>query len=178
MQMEVPVRVHVVECKSGGAVGFELRGDLSGELPAPGSVESNLRAVTCQVVPEPSATVDEASNVGAFRHRLAVDENDVQAHAQVRQAPRALYRVGRGRRADHQAGGAQYAFPVCFFHGGVDGFTKAEIVRRYDQMVQCASSRRSRKKAKNSMPSRNRRTSISGLRAISETIDAILVARK
>jgi hypothetical protein len=62
--------------------------------------------------------------------------------------------------------------------GVVDLFGKAEVVRRDDQAVQCASSLCWRRKAKNSTPSRKRRFIICGLRIISPTIAAILGARK
>jgi hypothetical protein len=68
---------------------------------------------------------------------------------------------------------------VSVLDGGVDLLAQPEIVGSDDQQrLQCASSRRSRRKEKNSMPSRKRRAIIAGLRAISEIIDAIFGARK
>jgi hypothetical protein len=63
-------------------------------------------------------------------------------------------------------------------NGLIDLVGEAEIVRRDDQISQCAGSRRSRKKRKNSTPSRRRRFITSGLLTISPTIEAILLGRK
>ena len=60
----------------------------------------------------------------------------------------------------------------------IDLIGEAEIVRGDDQIFQCAISRRSRRKRKNSIPSRRRRFIMSGLMAISPTIEAILLGRK
>jgi hypothetical protein len=67
---------------------------------------------------------------------------------------------------------------VRHLDGSVDRLTETEIVGRDDQSIQCASSRRSRKKEKNSTPSRSRRIIICGLRTISAMIEAIFGARK
>jgi hypothetical protein len=60
----------------------------------------------------------------------------------------------------------------------VDFVGEAEVVCRDDQVFQCAVSCRSRKKRKNSTPSRRRRFMTSGLLTISPTIEAILPGRK
>ena len=60
----------------------------------------------------------------------------------------------------------------CIYFG-----RQAKIVCRDDQSLQAATSRW-RKNLKNSIPSRNRRFIISGLRIISPTIEAIFGARK
>ena len=93
-------------------------------------------------------------------------------------------RLGSRRSpADHQACRTQDAAPVRFLDGGIDRVAEAEIVCRDDQAIsgqatQCASSRRSRRKEKNSIPSRSRRIIICGLRTISPMIEAIFGARK
>jgi hypothetical protein len=102
----------------------------------------------------------------------------VQPNAQIGQPPRPLDGVRRRGSADHEARRAQDAAPVRFLDGGVDRFAEAEVVRRDYQLVQCASSRRSRRKEKNSTPSRSRRIIICGLRSISPMIEAIFGARK
>ena len=84
----------------------------------------------------------------------------------------------RRRRSDHQARGGEDAFDMRGLDGPVDLVGKAEIIRRDDEKLQCAVSRRSRRKRKNSTPSRRRRFITSGLRAISPRIWAILPGRK
>ncbi len=172
------MRVDVVERQPGGAVSLELRGDFLRDLPPQRRAYGDLGAVAGEIVAQSAAAVDQAGDLRALRQRIAVDQDHMQPDAQARQPPRARDGIGRGRRADHQARGTQHAVSVRRLDSGVDLFAQAEIVRRYDQMVQCASSRRSRRKAKNSTPSRRRRTIISGLRTISATIAAIFGARK
>ena len=178
MKVEVPVRIDVVERQPGGPIGLELPGDFLRDLPPERRPHCDFRAVAGEVVAQASAAVEQARYLRAIRHRIAVDQHDVQPDAQIRQRPCPFDCIGRRRRADHEARGTQDAVSVRRLHGGVDGLTEPEIVRRYDQVVQCAGSRRSRRKAKNSTPSRSRRTIISGLRTISATIAAIFGARK
>ena len=102
----------------------------------------------------------------------------MQPDAQVRQPPRPLDSVAGSSTADHEASRAQNAAPMRFLDGGIDGLAQAEVVRRDYQPIQCASSLRSRKKEKNSPPSRSRRIIICGLRTISPMIEAIFGARK
>jgi hypothetical protein len=74
--------------------------------------------------------------VRSLAHRGAIDEDDVKPDPEFWQAAGAFDRVGCGRSANHETCGAQYAAPVRFFDGGVDGLAEAEIVGRDDQMVQ------------------------------------------
>ena len=118
------------------------------------------------------------SRVRAGRARRQCGVAGAQLDAQVRQRPRAGDGIASRGSADHEARSAQDAAPVRLFDGGVDRLAETEIVRRDDQSIQCASSRRSRRKEKNSTPSRSRRIIICGLRTISAMIDAIFGARK
>ena len=109
---------------------------------------------------------------------MAVAEHEMQTDAQRRQAARTRHGVGGRSAAHHQARGGQDAARMRELDGFVHLGRQAEIVGRDDQRLQCAVSRRSRRNWKNSIPSRNRRRIISGLRTISPTIDAILLRRK
>ena len=102
----------------------------------------------------------------------------MQTHPQARHLlyERDGFRCSRARH--HQAGGAQYTVAVSPRDRVVDLGSEAKIVGRDDDSAQSLTSRRSRRKAKNSTASRNRRFSISRLCAISSTIDAIFGARK
>jgi hypothetical protein len=176
--MKVAVGIDMIEREPRGSVRLKLSRDLDFDLPSQRRAQRDLRPQRGEVVAQASAPVEEVRDFVTLAQRLAVDENDVQTDTQIGQRSRALDRAGRGGRANHQGRGAQDAAAVRCFDGGVDRFAEPEIVRRYDQLIQFASSRRSRRKAKNSTPSRSRRIVISGLRAISETIDAIFGARK
>ena len=102
----------------------------------------------------------------------------MQTDTQLRQPPRPCSCVAGGRTANHQAGGRENACDVSPFDAFVDFRRQAEIVGRDDQSLQWAPSCRSRRKRKNSIPSRSRRFIISGLCTISPTIDAIFPLRK
>jgi hypothetical protein len=102
----------------------------------------------------------------------------MQAHSKPRQALRDLDSLGRRRRSDHQARGGQNAFDMRALDRLIDLVGETEVVGRDDQIFQCAVSCRSRKKWKNSTPSRRRRFITSGLLIISPRIEAILPGRK
>jgi hypothetical protein len=176
--MKMPVRIDVIERQPGRPVRLELRADFPCDLPPHGSIHGDLGAIAGKIIAELTAAVDETRNLRTVGDRIAIDEDDVKPDAQARQRPRARDRIGRRGSADHETRGAQDAASMRLFDRGVDGLAEPEIVRSDDQVVQCASSRRSRRKAKNSAPSRSRRIIICGLRTISETIAAILGVRK
>ena len=102
----------------------------------------------------------------------------MQPDSKPRQAARQLDSPARRRRSDHQARCGEDAFDMRALNGLVDLVGETEIVGRDDQIFQCAVSCRSRRKRKNSTPSRRRRFMTSGLLTISPTIEAILPGRK
>ena len=101
----------------------------------------------------------------------------MESDAQFGKTARASDCVRRRCGGHHQARRTKDALFVRHLHGGVDLGRETKIVGRDDEMLQSAISR-SRKNLKNSIPSRNRRFIISGLRTISPTIEAIFGARK
>ena len=102
----------------------------------------------------------------------------MQSDPQAAEALRARYRI-RGRRArDHQARRGQDAGGKGNLDGFIDLACQAQVVGRNGDPPQSAVSRRSRRKRKNSTPSRSRRFAIVGDRTISPTMAAIFGARK
>ena len=101
----------------------------------------------------------------------------MQADAQSRKAARTLNRVRSRGAGDHQACRREDPVLMRQLDGCVDLGCEPKIVSRNNKALQGATSR-SRRNRKNSIPSRSRRFSISGLRTISPTIDAIFGARK
>ncbi len=112
------------------------------------------------------------------QHGSTLNEDEMQAHAQAREPPGSAHRVTHRGTCDHQAGGGEDSVAVRAFNGLVDGLGKAEIVGGDNGAAGHAALLRSRRKWKNSTPSRSRRFIICGLRTISPTIAAILGARK
>jgi hypothetical protein len=176
--MKMPVRIDVVERQPRRPKGFELGGNFRADLPPHGSERNAADAQAYERVGQSPGGVDEGRNLRRWQDRIAVDQNNVKPDAQARQCARAFDGVGCRRGADHQARRAENAAPVRLFDRGVDRFAEPEIVRRNRQPIQWADSRRSRRKEKNSSPSRNRRRITSGLRTISAARVAIFGARK
>ena len=178
MQMEMLVSIDVVERETGRQECFELRRDFGFDLTAhPGKREYG-HARDQHVSPKAAIRTDEIRHGRGWRHWPALDQDEVQSDLERREPARPRNGIVRGVAAHHQARGGQNAFPVCRLDRFVDLKCEAEIVGRDDEALQCATLRRSRRKWKNSTPSRSRRLSICGLASISPAIAAILSARK
>ena len=121
---------------------------------------------------------DEIGDLLRPQCRPAFEQHQMQADAQVRQLSRQIDRLLRRRARHHQARRRQHAVAMRAFDGFVDLGRETEVVGGNDQEIQWLTFRCSRRKAKNSTASRRRRCSISRLRSISPTIEAIFGARK
>ena len=130
MHVHVLVRVGMIERQPGGREGAELGVDLGGQPAAGGDAEEILQSQSKLV-----AAV-EAAGGGSRQHGLALDDDQVQAHGQTRQRPRAADGVRRGGPGDHQAGGRQDSLAMRLLDGRVDLDGQTEIVRRDDGPVQ------------------------------------------
>ena len=172
------VRGDVVELETCRAKRLELSTNLRPHLPAHMGQEKHRGARERHIRPKPAATVHQIRNRRRRQHRLGVDQRQMQADGKRRQATRQLHSLSRRRRSDHQARCGENAFDMRALDRLIDFVGEAEVVRRDDQIFQCAVSCRSRRKRKNSTPSRSRRFMTSGLRTISPTIEAILPGRK
>ena len=111
----------------------------------------------------------------------------MQADREAGVAPRDPHRLRRRASADHEAGGGEHALAVRALDGFVHLGREAEVVGGDDDpprfpVCQAAAfgddCARSRRKRKNSTPSRSRRASICRSRTISPQIEAIFGARK
>ncbi len=129
------VRVDVIERQPGRGEGGELRRDLGRELAARRRQEEHRRAGRRHIVAKAAASVDEAGNLLGRQDRRAVDEDEVEADAEVGQALGPRHRVGGGGRADHQAGGGQDAARVGDLDRLVDRDVVAEVVGGDDEAL-------------------------------------------
>ena len=172
------VRIDVIERKPGGAIGFELRLDLRRDLPADGRTREYIEPETDHVAAEPPRLVDEIRQAVRRQEGAALHQNQMQADSQTRELARARDRVLCRGCGDHEAGSRQDAALMRCFHGFIDFAREPKIVGGDDDTFQSAGSRRSRRKRKNSTPSRSRRFNMSGLRTISPAMAAIFGARK
>jgi hypothetical protein len=178
MQVKMLVRVDVIEREAGRAERLELGADLRPHLSAHMGQKEHRGAGERHIRPKPAARVDEVRDGGGRRHRLGVDQRQMQPDSEPRQAARQLHGFGRRRRSDHQARRRQDPFDMRALDRLIDLVGETEVVGRDDQIFQCAVSCRSRRKWKNSTPSRKRRFMTSGLFTISPRIEAILPGRK
>jgi hypothetical protein len=178
MQMKMLVRIDVVERESARAIGFELRLDLRRQLAAHRRPQEDVDPETDHIAAEVPVGIDEIGQLLRGQDRPAFDQDQMQADVQPRQPPRPRDGVLRRGAGDHEACSGEDAVPMCGFDRLIDLAGKPEIVGGDDNALQSAGSRRSRRKRKNSMPSRSRRFRMSGLFTISPASAAILGARK
>lgn len=179
MNMHVLMGIDMIEVESRRFERRELRADFGGELPSRPRIEEEADPSPHHVAVKQAGVIHEIRNCLRRQDRSPLDQNDVKANGKARQRAGSCDGVTSRRRTHHEAGAGENAVSAGPFDGRVDGFIQSEIVGADDEAPsrQWASSR-SRRNWKNSTPSRNRRTIISGLRTISPTIDAILPARK
>ena len=128
MNMHVLVGIHMVEWQPGRAKCLELRADLRCELTANLRQSEKPHAGAAHIRIETAVPAHQTGDLGARKRRMPVDEHQMQADPQVRQATGTSYRIGDGRSADHQARGRQNAPPVRLLGSFVDGGIEPEIV--------------------------------------------------
>ena len=178
MQVKMLVRVDVIEFEAGRAERLELGADLRPHLPAHMGQQKHRRAGESHVRAKEPATVHQISGAPTATAPARVDKREMQSD-----------RKPRSRRASSTAAAVAGAPTIRLAAvrtpsacarsiAWLTSSREAEVVRREDKIFQCAVSCRSRKKRKNSTPSRRRRFMTSGLLTISPTIEAILPGRK
>jgi hypothetical protein len=178
MQMKMLVRRNVIELEAGRAEGLELGAHLRQHLPTNMGQKKHRCAGAHHIRSEAPALIDEIRDGRGGQNRLCVDQREMQPDREPWQPVRQFDgRRGR-RRSNHQARRGENTLDMRALDGLVDFIGEAEIIRRDDQIFQCAVSCRSRRKRKNSAPSRRRRFITSGLLTISPRIEAILPGRK
>jgi hypothetical protein len=137
------------------------------------SVESKCAALLAAL-----AVLGMPNCAGAQGYPVRFDFGGPASWPKARRAcPTALFnRGGLTMQADAQSRRTQRA--IASFAVGPVTMGKPKIVGGDDNVLQSAGSWRSRKKRKNSTPSRSRRRNVSGLLTISPAIAAIFGARK
>ena len=113
-------RIDMVEREPGCAERLELRTDLAPELARGPTAERKTETRRAPCSGRSAIAAQEPGDLAIRQHMTAVDQHEMQADTQPRQAARARHRVGRGGGADHQAGGGQDAVPVRLFDRLVD----------------------------------------------------------
>ncbi len=146
MKLPMFVAIDVIEPQSGGDKSLELCGNLIRDLPTHRRIEEYPHARPRHITAKPAGLVDKIRQTRRRRHRVSVGENDVQSHSQGTHPPRPIDGVGGGWSPNHETGRCQDSVAVSRLNRRVDFGRKTEIVGRYDQRLQCAAPRRSRRK--------------------------------
>ena len=104
MNVQVLMAIDMVELQPGGAEGLELRTDLAPEL-APDRWQKEEPKPGTHHVPVEFIPAQEADDLLIRQHVMPVDQDEMEADTQPRQAAGACHGVGCCGGADHQAGG-------------------------------------------------------------------------
>ncbi len=172
------VSVDVIKPQTCRAEGLELGADLRQHLPAHMGQKKHRGAGPRHIRAKAPMSIDQIRYARSRQNRLRVDQRQMQPNRKSRQSARQLDGGASRRRTDHQTRRREHHFNMRALDGLINLVGEAEIIGRDNKIFQCAISRRSRRKRKNSTPSRRRRFIMLGLTAISPTIAAILLGRK
>jgi hypothetical protein len=141
VDVHVAVRVDMVQRQAGRMECLKLRPDLPRQLAPDLRQNKKTRAGASHIPVKPAAAIDQAGDLGRRQRRNTVDENEMQADAQVWEPAGARHRVGRRRGGYHQAGGGKDALAVRLLNRLIDRRIEPEIIRADDQRLQLAISR-------------------------------------
>ena len=146
--MKVPmfVAINVVELQPGSNKSFELCRDFISDLPAHRRIDRYPDARPNHITAKPAEFVDKIGQARGRQHRVSVGQNDVQSHPQGTHPPRSIDGVSGGRSPNHETGRCQDSVSVSRLNRRVDFGRKTKVVGRYNQRLQCATPRRSRRK--------------------------------
>ena len=146
--MKVPmfVAINVIEPQPGGDKSFELCRNFICDLPAHRRIDKYPDARPRHIIAKPAGAVDKIGQARGRQHRVSVGQNDVQSNLQRTHPARPIDGVGGGGSPNHETGRRQDAVAVSRLNRLVDFGRKTKVVGRYDQRLQCATPRRSRRK--------------------------------
>jgi len=146
MQVPMLVAIDVIEPQPGGKKSLELRRNFLRDLPAHRRIDKYPDAGARHITAKPAGLIDEIGQARGRRHRVSVGQDDVQPHSQRTHSPRLIDSISGGGSPDHETGRRQDAISVSRLDRLVDFGRKTKVVGRYDQRLQCATPRRSRRK--------------------------------
>lgn len=131
--MKMLVRVDVIERQPRPRKSVELRANFSRQLSANVRQKEKPHPVPHHVVAKAAMLVEQRGNPRARRNRVAISQHQMQTDPQPREFASTRHRIGRGRRANHQARGRQHAVPVRLLDRQIHPGMQAEIVGSNDQ---------------------------------------------
>ena len=136
----------MIELQSGGKKCIELRRNFIRDLPARYRIDKYPHAGPPHITAKPAGPVDKIGQARGRRHRVSVGQDDVQSHLERTQPPRPVDSVSGGGSPNHETGRCQDSVAVSRLNRLVDFGRKTKVVGRYNQLLQCAAPRRSRRK--------------------------------
>ena len=140
------VAIDVIEPQPGGKKSLELCRNFIRGLAAHRRIDKYPHARPNHVTAKPAGAVDKIGQARGRQHRVPLGQNDVQSHLERTQPPRPVDGVGGSGCPDHETRRRQDAVAVGRLNRRVDFGRKTEVVGRYNQRLQCATPRRSRRK--------------------------------
>jgi hypothetical protein len=133
MHVHVILRIDVVERQPGQRKTLELGSNFGRKLRPCTRSKEEANPGTDQIRQKRPVIVNEIRNPPRRQNGAAMNEYHVQPHRKIGQPPRSFNRIGRGRRTDHQACGAQHAVAMCPLYRLVDFRRNPEIVSGENQ---------------------------------------------
>jgi hypothetical protein len=139
MEVQMLMRVYMVERKASRTKRLELRANFSAELTSNCGQEEKADPCAHHVPVKLVLLPYEPTDFFAWQRRTAVDQHKMKANAQARQPP------GARHGGDHQTGGRKNAVPMRLLDSLIDRRVEPEIVSANNQAPQLAISRLRRK---------------------------------
>ena len=139
MQMEVLVRVAMIQRQSRGGKGLELRADLGAQLTARPRAARDLCAQRRHVGSKKAVGANQPRDLRGRQRRAALHQHDMQSDSKLPHAARTPYCIGGRSSRYHEAGCRQNSAGMRRLDRFIDLVRCAEIIRGHDQALHAAS---------------------------------------
>lgn len=136
MQMHMVVSVDMIERETGLEELLQLRANFRLQLLSCRRTEEEIDTRAHEAGRESPVRLNEVGDAFRRENGSATDDNHVQAYPERGQAVRALDRIGRRRRAYHQARRGKDSLPMRMFDRLIDRDAETEVVARHDELLQ------------------------------------------
>lgn len=138
MEMEMLMRIHMIERQATLLKPLELRSDFDLKLAPDAGTEEEFEPGSNHIIRKPPLGIDEIRNGSNRRHRCPLRQNDVQTDTQIGQAPGTRNGIVRSIFPYHKAGTRQNASLMGRFNRFIHGLIESEIIGRDNDPFQLA----------------------------------------
>jgi hypothetical protein len=104
MEMEVFVRVDMIQRQTSCSESFELRPNLGRQLATNLGKEKEAKTIAHHIAVEPTPSIHQVRDPPWRKHCLAIGKHQVQTDGKPRQTPRTGDGISCRRGCDHQTG--------------------------------------------------------------------------